>query len=315
MSAAEGSSRKRWGRRREAPPASAELAPVLTAPPALPVSLEKFSTPVLKKHFLILIEDLSSAVKAKNGDAEDKAYISKYVERILTAALRIDPWRLNANNTRELTNAIYQLLPRAIEECTTNALEEDWGFARELTEDLFRRAYTAINGIVRLQMDPEYLANFVPQQVEVAAGDGPLAAVAFPSLAPFNPELDAAVKTLEAKWTRASQLELGVEDRFLLEQIATNYLPDSWAMLVSFTSLPEETRQRAAAMVHEQLDILTVQVDDLLSRGSAHSLNALKIQTDFIRAQKLNKDGAALKLPTSPTQRIVLDHEPSAGEA
>lgn len=105
---------------------------------------------------------------------------------------------------------------------------------------------------------------------------------AFPAIhAVAEPELAHSLAALKADWEAAHQFATSAEDEYLLEQIATSYLPASLGLYASMET-SAEARFEAQDLLSRQMRVLSAQVRQLLDRHSGDALTAMRAQTEFI---------------------------------
>lgn len=260
------------------------------------------STPVVSTGSIFSqerIAKLFSSLKEEMDDMpRDSLYASERhgaftsVERVQRQLAKIDPKRLSKRDRDTIELVLYSQLPSAVTRCVSTSFR-GWAYvsASGIVSEI-GDLHDQLAVIARKQLDPAYERSEQPDSEQVSD----LSQLTFPTKRFESRELNAALSTLEKAWRAACQRALDVEDRFLVEQIATAYLPDSWRMISGFETFPAANRARVERHVLEQIGLLTEQLEVILTRNVERSLGAIEAHTQFLRAKKEQRQESKLKL-------------------
>lgn len=248
------------------------------------------------------------------------------MQALITALDKVDPDRLQAEDVELLKDAVYKKASEAVLLCSQEAME-NWrgpGKYTSYAKGAFRESSQLIEQVIRKQFDPDY------GRVMGAEAEVDLSRLPFPHHTFENAELAQALRALEKVWKAATKHPTSVEDRYLLEQIVTSWLPESWSLIRGFESYSEQLRQRVEANVLEQLTLITEQVQELLDRNQQSFLSRLEAHTQFLRERGRGQRSSSLNLsrreepdalPQPSAQKeleavdeVVFDLEPVPGD-
>lgn len=213
-------------------------------------------------------------------------------EILMVALNKVDPNRLLPEDIDVLKTAVYTKAADGALICAKEALEH-WGGPGRYTsyaKSTLQEAHSLIQQVIRKQFDPDYAK---PQD---AGADVDLSSIPFPHQSFENAELSQALRTLEKAWKSATKHPTSIEDRYLLEQIVTSWLPESWSLIRGFETYSDQLRQRVEANVLEQLNLITEQVQELLDRNQQTFLGRLEAHTQFLRERRRNQTSGNLSL-------------------
>lgn len=117
----------------------------------------------------------------------------------------------------------------------------------------------------------------------------------------FDSGLGEATHVLLRDWKQAYGKAVGVEDRYRLEQVVNEHLPEIARLL---PGVSEASKAEAVALIGEQLNLLHAQVKKVLAQHEVDSMTALRTQTSFIRALAANAAPSHLVLEGTAMQEI-----------
>lgn len=224
---------------------------------------------------------------------------------------KIDFERLAKADVKQLRTTVYDKVSAATLDSVNEA--RNWvkpGSYNSIAKARFGEAYTELEQIVRKQYNPEYNRRAPavtedydePQTLDEAA----LRALVFPQHDFHNAQIKKALQALEKAWDIARKRPTTVEDRFLLEQIVTSYLPDSWRMIRGFETFTPELQARVEQNVLEQIQLLAEQVQELLNKREDEFLGQIEAHTAFLRARKEHQQPGKLQLERSHGDQVLV---------
>lgn len=104
-----------------------------------------------------------------------------------------------------------------------------------------------------------------------------------PSFSSDDVELQNALEQLHTLWVAADTQDLGVADRFFVEEVAARYFPDAWRMFQSFAGGEEAVVLQARAVLLEQISLMVGRLQRLSSESHLASLEGMKVHSSFLR--------------------------------
>lgn len=109
----------------------------------------------------------------------------------------------------------------------------------------------------------------------------------FPQVDANEPDVAAKLESIEKLWVAAVEAEPSMDDKYLLEQIITRYIPETWTLYQRFHSSMEPMKARSKAEVLEQLDTIEKQLVDITDFRLQNDLDTMQIQSQFLKDKVL----------------------------
>jgi hypothetical protein len=242
--------------------------------------------------FAELLEEPKALVR--NVDFLDTSSKSGYyaviekVEAIARMWNQIDKTKVTSEQAVTMYNCINDKLPNILAEYVHNANTVDiyhayeGNYNKKATKPLLAQVFRVLHEIKLTQKQV-----ILPALKTVKAPNG--IAQTFPKFHTNSLVLNAELLALEEIWVEVTSKSNSVEDEYLLEEIATNYLPEAWKMYSTFRLAKSEYARKAEAIIIEQVTLLKDRVQTILDSSFESMLTTLEAQTDFLKV-KLEED-------------------------
>lgn len=108
---------------------------------------------------------------------------------------------------------------------------------------------------------------------------------------------DSRLKEIDSLILAVGAMQLSVEDRFTVEQVAASYLPDALRLYAGLNGAAEQIRSQATDIFLQQLTLIENQLQTILDKGAKHSLEQMKAHLSFLESK--NDSSLALEGPAS----------------
>lgn len=187
---------------------------------------------------------------------------------------------VSADRTRftELQSHIYyllwnQLLPTLINQIRTNI----WSFNHEDTAaEVFRD--TLIN-VMNVHVDhfPRKVAPSRQQNIENPSQE---------PTALKDKDAQKALSDVNSLLKTVNKYTTTTEDQFLLQQIASSYLPEAVKLYQGLSNSPKNMQQEVKNIFLKQLAIITVQLESIHDTGAQQQLSKMKAHLEFLETKQ-----------------------------
>jgi hypothetical protein len=101
----------------------------------------------------------------------------------------------------------------------------------------------------------------------------------------MDPFLQAQVKSLYDLAEKAQKNSLTSEDRFIVEQAVTSYLPEAVRLYSQLQDAPDNMHEEVEEVFLHHLTLIEDQLNAVNGRGAQNALKELKAQTQFLEAK------------------------------
>lgn len=116
-----------------------------------------------------------------------------------------------------------------------------------------------------------------------------LQAITFPTLSDL-PESSVMLSVqLKALWLKLQESVLSVEDEYIVERVATDYLPNSVDLYRTFADAETVLLAQAETALNTQLQVMISRLQSIQASVHAQQLKNLNAQTDFLN-ERLGKE-------------------------
>lgn len=260
--------------------------PDLTEPPILDVT--NWAESVSDAVFAETCDFIADMLKAEHFPATRNR--DEYVttsQSFLTNALDklriVDREEMRQTQAEQVWSYLHRDLPRLINELRTALINADnWD-----AEDAVITFTDSMRSIIRnIDLIPVKVTPSREQRTKDAVHNG---------LTVFDDSADERLQQLNQLVTDAYPNAETLEEKYRVEQIAVDYLPQSAALLNTFANAEPELREKAVSLFFQQLQLIENQLQVLVNKGANKSLSLMEEHLAFLQSQPDSQNAVTLR--------------------
>lgn len=241
------------------------------------------------------------SIQTTNEYWENFAYDSlrTNVESVKRIWIQIDKKKLTAEQAKTMYDCINVKLPDVLKTYVAGFYKKgrlQSAYADTPCKTTFRTPKTVLSKIIEQMNDIKDSQKFPLVNLNGKSSLNKTKGV-FPKLDTNHPAISEKLLHLEELWSSASSKTNSAEDEYLLEEIASSYLPEAWKTYSTFKLADKEYSDQAEKIIIEQLSLFENRIQTILNASFAASLLALSAQTNFLKL-KLEENEPASNKPT-----------------
>jgi DNA-binding TFAR19-related protein (PDSD5 family) len=219
-------------------------------------------------------------------EGESKTIYFAIINRINNLArlwAQIDKQRISDEQALTMYNSVILNLPEVMKSYVNSSKRQGYVVAwNHYSGPNTQKALSDISEVLtNIKIDQQSRAIILPNVVKVSNG----AVQSFPKFQTNSLMLNTELAHLEELWLQASSKSNSAEDEYILEEIATNYLPEAWKMYSTFRLAKSEYAEKAEAIIIEQVILLKERVQSILDESFEAMLTTLEAQTEFLKVK------------------------------